>query len=282
MEQLFLQWSNYQQSVSTVFQDLRLAEQLTDVTISTMEGNSMRAHRVVLCAASSYFRDLLAETNCWQHPVLIIKDLPYSDLAALLEFIYTGSVSIHPDNLQSLLNTAKFLSISGLSSKNLKQSAPSTTKKRTIDIAEGSKKVQRKEVNGNDQKLEDLPVKMEPLDIDSDEFSCSYGRVDNIGTDTAEEAGRIITAETEFHPSGNITDNIFEDRRDNLAASAVETDNPGDTGPLTCLVCRASLSNYNALYYHMNYVHSGGVEPGDIIRNMGTVLGDTGVKTEER
>ena len=45
---------------------------------------------------------------------------------------------------------------------------------------------------------------------------------------------------------------------------------------------RASLSNYNALYYHMNYVHSGGVEPGDIIRNMGTVLGDTGVKIEER
>jgi len=280
MEQLSLHWSNYQHSVSTVFQDLRLAEQLTDVTISTMEGNSMKAHRVVLCAASSYFRDLLAGTNCWQHPVLIIKDLPYSDLTALLEFIYTGSVSIPPDNLQSLLNTAKFLSISGLSSKN-PQSTSSGGKKRKVGIAEVSIKVQKKEVNGNDQKQhEDLPVKMEPLDIDSEEFSCSYARAntDTIGTNTAEETDRLVAADTEndFHASRNITGN-FEDRRDNLA----DTDTSGDTGPLTCLVCRASLSNYNALYYHMNYVHSGGVEPGDIIRNMETVLGE-GVKTEER
>ena len=147
----------------------------------------MKAHRVVLCAASSYFRDLLAGTNCWQHPVLIIKDLPYSDLTALLgklkfniiitcilnndnssEFIYTGSVSIPPDNLQSLLNTAKFLSISGLSSKN-PQSTSSGGKKRKVGIAEVSIKVQKKEVNGNDQKQhEDLPVKMEPLDIGMD------------------------------------------------------------------------------------------------------------------
>ena len=84
MEQLCLQWTNYQTSVSAVFQNLRETEQFTDVTISTMEGNSMRAHRVVLCAASSYFRDILSSTNCWQHPVLILKDLPYSDLVALL------------------------------------------------------------------------------------------------------------------------------------------------------------------------------------------------------
>jgi len=84
MEQLCLKWSNYQSSVSTVFQDLRETEQFTDVTISTTEGNSMRAHRVVLSAASSYFRDILSETNCWQHPVIILKDLPYPDLVSIL------------------------------------------------------------------------------------------------------------------------------------------------------------------------------------------------------
>jgi len=41
-------------------------------------------------------------------------------------------------------------------------------------------------------------------------------------------------------------------------------------GSVTCLVCRATLSNCNALYYHMNYVHSGAVEPMDIIRKMVT------------
>ena len=44
-------------------------------------------------------------------------------------------------------------------------------------------------------------------------------------------------------------------------------------GSVTCLVCRATLSNCNALYYHMNYVHSGGVEPLEIIRKMVTSEG---------
>ena len=51
----------------------------------------------------------------------------------------------------------------------------------------------------------------------------------------------------------------------------------------TCF--RATLSNCNALYYHMNYVHSGVVEPVDIIRNIGAVglaSGGEGVKSEGR
>ena len=58
---------------------------------------------------------------------------------------------------------------------------------------------------------------------------------DTIGTNTAEETDRLVAADTEndFHASRNITGN-FEDRRDNLA----DTDTSGDTGPLTCLVCR--------------------------------------------
>ena len=38
-------------------------------------------------------------------------------------------------------------------------------------------------------------------------------------------------------------------------------------------IFRATLSNCNALYYHMNYVHSGAVEPMDIIRKMVTSEG---------
>ena len=84
MEQLCLKWTNYHSSVSSVFQSLRESEQFTDVTISTSEGNTMKAHRVVLCAASTYFRDILSGTTTWQHPVIILKDLPYSDLVSIL------------------------------------------------------------------------------------------------------------------------------------------------------------------------------------------------------
>ena len=81
------------------------------------------------------------------------------------EFIYTGSVSIHPDNLQSLLQTAKFLSISGLSSQTTAQAVAPGGKKRKVCGAEVTRKVQKEE-NGNHQKVqEEPPVKIEPLDI---------------------------------------------------------------------------------------------------------------------
>ena len=82
------------------------------------------------------------------------------------EFIYTGSVSIHPDSLQSLLKTAKFLAISGLSSQiSAKNISPAKGKKRKLSSKEVVKTVQ-KEFNVNPQQgQEELPVKIEPLDI---------------------------------------------------------------------------------------------------------------------
>jgi len=291
MEELCLNWTNYQNSVSSVFQNLRDSEQFTDVTISTKEGISFKAHRVVLCAASTYFRDLLSATNSWQHPIVILKDLPDRDIEYLLEFIYTGTVSILPENLTSLLQTAKFLAITGLtettSAEKVNITHSPNNKKRKLVTTENTTK-HRKEQNGNHTKGQqnDLQVKIEPLDIGPEELSSSYARgkhfEDNISTEASEE--NIITPEQNtFESPADITNNIFEDNRDNPGPTA-ECETPTESGPLTCLVCRATLSNCNALYYHMNYVHSGGVEPGDIIRNIGTVMGATGegVKTEER
>ena len=121
MEHLCLKWDNYQSSVSYVFQDLKDAEQFTDVTISTGEGSIMKAHRVLLSAASSYFRDLLSSTNNWQHPVLILRDLPYTDLVALLgEGNSFSSSSLILPSLQSssTVGASPFiLTVSSLSSK---------------------------------------------------------------------------------------------------------------------------------------------------------------------
>jgi len=259
----------------------------------------MKAHRVVLCAASTYFRDILADTNSWQHPVIILKDLPFSDLVSILEFIYTGSVSIPPECLQSLLNTAKFLSVSGLASTNIEDSSwtstitpqSSTSSQKTIKrktiVSDMSRKVQKKEINGNNDAEEDPPsVKLEPLDIGPEELSTSYSTVKHY-----EEAIGIsdpierVSSPSEHILERDVTENIvFEDNRgDHTGTGDRETST--DSGPLTCLVCRATLSNCNALYYHMNYVHSGLVEQGDIIRNIGSVglaSGTEGVKNEGR
>jgi hypothetical protein len=84
-----LKWNNYQLSLTTAFKHILEAEDFVDVTLSA-ESQNLKAHRVVLSACSSYFRVLLKCISPWQHPVLVLKDVPFLDLQSVLEFVYLG------------------------------------------------------------------------------------------------------------------------------------------------------------------------------------------------
>nr|NP_001401048.1 broad, isoform S [Drosophila melanogaster]NP_726750.1 broad, isoform A [Drosophila melanogaster]AAF45651.2 broad, isoform A [Drosophila melanogaster]UYK33047.1 broad, isoform S [Drosophila melanogaster]CAA15628.1 EG:17A9.1 [Drosophila melanogaster] len=107
-----LRWNNYQSSITSAFENLRDDEAFVDVTLAC-EGRSIKAHRVVLSACSPYFRELLKSTPC-KHPVILLQDVNFMDLHALVEFIYHGEVNVHQKSLQSFLKTAEVLRVSGL------------------------------------------------------------------------------------------------------------------------------------------------------------------------
>ncbi|XP_033330280.1 broad-complex core protein isoform X2 [Megalopta genalis] len=107
-----LRWNNYQSSITTAFENLRDDEDFVDVTLAC-DGKSLKAHRVVLSACSPYFRELLKSTPC-KHPVIVLQDVAFSDLHALVEFIYHGEVNVHQRSLSSFLKTAEVLRVSGL------------------------------------------------------------------------------------------------------------------------------------------------------------------------
>ncbi|XP_049817701.1 broad-complex core protein isoforms 1/2/3/4/5 isoform X2 [Aethina tumida] len=107
-----LRWNNYQSSITSAFENLRDDEDFVDVTLAC-DGKSLKAHRVVLSACSPYFRELLKSTPC-KHPVIVLQDVAWTDLHALVEFIYHGEVNVHQRSLSSFLKTAEVLRVSGL------------------------------------------------------------------------------------------------------------------------------------------------------------------------
>ncbi|XP_069359613.1 broad-complex core protein isoforms 1/2/3/4/5 isoform X2 [Maniola hyperantus] len=107
-----LRWNNYQSSITSAFENLRDDEDFVDVTLAC-DGKSLKAHRVVLSACSPYFRELLKSTPC-KHPVIVLQDVAFTDLNALVEFIYHGEVNVHQRSLSSFLKTAEVLRVSGL------------------------------------------------------------------------------------------------------------------------------------------------------------------------
>lgn len=50
-----LKWSNYQDHVQGVLVQLLETESMVDVTLCSSSGEKLAAHKIVLCAASSYF-----------------------------------------------------------------------------------------------------------------------------------------------------------------------------------------------------------------------------------
>lgn len=57
-QQYCLKWNNYQSNVTTTFKELLEVEDFVDITLSA-EGKTLKAHKVVLSACSTYFRELL-------------------------------------------------------------------------------------------------------------------------------------------------------------------------------------------------------------------------------
>lgn len=112
-DQFCLKWNNYQASLTNAFKSLLENEDFVDMTLSA-GGKTLRAHKVVLSACSSYFKNLLKGISHWQHPVLVLRDVPFIDLYTILEFIYMGEVNISQADLQSFLKTAELLQIKGL------------------------------------------------------------------------------------------------------------------------------------------------------------------------
>ncbi|KAK7873553.1 hypothetical protein R5R35_008796 [Gryllus longicercus] len=117
MQQYCLRWNNHRTNLLTVFDDLLRSEAFTDVTLACEGGQSVKCHKMVLAACSSYFQALFTELPC-QHPVVVLKDVKYGEMKAILEYMYRGEVNVAHDHLAALLKVADALKVKGLVEEN--------------------------------------------------------------------------------------------------------------------------------------------------------------------
>ncbi|VEN60848.1 unnamed protein product [Callosobruchus maculatus] len=111
-----LRWNNHQSNLLSVFDQLLHDESFVDVTLA-VEGQLLRAHKMVLSACSPYFQSLFVN-HPDKHPIVILKDVPYTDMKCLLDFMYRGEVSVDQDRLTAFLRVAESLRIKGLTEVN--------------------------------------------------------------------------------------------------------------------------------------------------------------------
>uniref|UniRef100_A0A182F7R2 Uncharacterized protein n=1 Tax=Anopheles albimanus TaxID=7167 RepID=A0A182F7R2_ANOAL len=111
-----LRWNNHQTNLLSVFDQLLHDETFIDVTLA-VEGQHLKAHKMVLSACSPYFQQLFVN-HPERHPIVILRDVPFKDMKCLLDFMYRGEVSVDQDRLAAFLRVAESLRIKGLTEVN--------------------------------------------------------------------------------------------------------------------------------------------------------------------
>jgi len=111
-EKFCLKWNDFETNISAAFRDLREEKDFFDVTLAC-EDNQIEAHKVILSACSTFFRNIL-KRNPHQRPLLYLKGVKYRELLNILNFMYLGEVNVGQDELNTFLSIAEELKVKGL------------------------------------------------------------------------------------------------------------------------------------------------------------------------
>lgn len=96
-------------SVLQALNELRLGEVLCDVTVTTIEGRSFRAHAAVLAACSRYFHGRLQGAARERRSVTLPPEVTAAGFEPLLNFAYTSQLLFSKDNIRAVHHCAELL-----------------------------------------------------------------------------------------------------------------------------------------------------------------------------
>ena len=120
-EMFNLTWSDFEQCTSNSFKDLYSQKEFVDVTIVSEDDKEIKAHKVVLGACSSIFKNILVR-NPHQHPLIYLSGIRYEELKSMINFMYLGQTEIAQENLESFMNAATRFQVKGLTDQNVPKS----------------------------------------------------------------------------------------------------------------------------------------------------------------
>ncbi|KAG5675392.1 hypothetical protein PVAND_005300 [Polypedilum vanderplanki] len=138
MEEFALCWNKlkFAENLSTGFQSLYDRGDFVDCTIAC-DGQLLQCHKLVLAICSPYFREIFMNNPC-RHPIIILKDVTYSIMSELLQFMYQGEVNVKQAELQAFMSIAESLQIKGLATNTTSSNNNNSTGSSSNSIMKGN------------------------------------------------------------------------------------------------------------------------------------------------
>ena len=104
---------NFETFTKRTFRNLLNDEDFTDVTLACDDGQLVKAHKVILAAASPFFKRILAQA-AHPNPLIHIQGIKAFHLKLMLHFIYLGRATIETGDVEEFFESTRSLKIEGL------------------------------------------------------------------------------------------------------------------------------------------------------------------------
>ena len=153
----YIGWDQSGENLNSYLQSsVTSSDILSDVTLISDDNVQVPTHRVILAAASEVFKDILQNVSEEKHPCIILHGVSSNQLQTLLQYIYTGEVSIDDDDLADFNNLGSHFNIKSLDEYE--------------ELTVGNNEVDRKyepKVKIEEDETEDCDTKVPKFQIDS-------------------------------------------------------------------------------------------------------------------
>ncbi|KAF6202951.1 hypothetical protein GE061_003358 [Apolygus lucorum] len=155
---------------------------------------------MIVSACSPYFKEILLEHSD-THPIIILNNLQFSELAAIVEFMYRGEVNVSQDQLPSFLKAANTLQIKGLTNDDDEEEEGSekSTKKTARTDSPATPEPLRKIIKTEPEVIGTPAEEESPKDLSiNDSYAMSYH---SASEDSAHSSIRLkVDTDDDSHP----------------------------------------------------------------------------------
>ncbi|KAG1676901.1 Protein bric-a-brac 1 [Nymphon striatum] len=244
-QQLCVKWNNHQNNMLGIFSELLVNDHFVDVTIAC-DGESLKAHRMVLSACSPFFKDLLISNPC-PHPIIILNNIDFKDLKILLDFMYKGQVNVRKDKLQNVLKAAEILKVKGLGEVAKSNKEFSSSEKQPIKPTTSSS-TSRKQSDHHyscsspkvpaTKRRKSAPIisEVKAIEIPADFNINESKEIEKPESETIEETANDPVISESILPPLVVEQSVIDQTTQDSELSSLKNDDPNATSSESCVI----------------------------------------------
>lgn len=112
-ENLSLNWHTYPDHLRDMMKELFELSEFSDVTLICEDKKQIKAHKNILGASSSCFRDIFKSDKS-SNQIIYLRGIKHSEMEPIMQFVYLGEATIHENRTKEFLSVARSLEIEEL------------------------------------------------------------------------------------------------------------------------------------------------------------------------